>query len=1325
MFRVIATLSKVANYIGNSIVSGCVFFGRSVYEFSQVTFHVASNNFYTGYKHTSKYTIKSDVEIFISNNKKEESDPRLAAMILLSFMYPLGLIFGAIIAPVAFYSYKNFYIYAIYPYNFFRNNYEYDGEGWSVTYDTKLSYDGGPWKIMGVPGMLLGIISGSIWTLFAIIHYSFYEAGETIEQAFLFGAGLGNKIDKVSLKDYFQKAMNKDIRNNFRKALGCLLFPFPVAAFILGFVGATSVRIVLNSITSVEKNIDLAIQYLEWDNGKAIEPFCDQRNRYENVLGVLGYAVGALLGIGIFTAGTVVRIFVNSAINFSKIFTHGFYPPLKGTGLEGEPYKFSSTFKFKYSEHILGALGYAPPLALIAVVSGLVLGSFIRIVRETIKSAANTFVFFIKEIALRGRSGNIELNYFGNRKRYENAVGLIGSLLGLAVVTPIVVIIGAIRYSATNVDTYNRVFAFITSPVLKKPDDLVAVSADNRSSFVKVLSFPGATFAVITGGFIRISYESMYSMLNSFKYLIKSSLNNIGFADSNLKNTINDNLNSLRENRTNVDKAWGFLGYVPGFVFSIPAVILIVSTRFVLTNADSAKRAFAKQINPTLNNKISLGKDKRTSFMQKAGLIGHLLGNVAGKFGVASVESTVLFEYWLKFVVSFALIDLDVVNQEIKLPSQIEKYSKTRGIIGLVLGGAVGSIAFVTIGFARLLFNTAQTTRYVALDMIKFVRADNMPSESDFAALSRLKSFFIGENVRSDDNEEVEILLQDTTETEDLQQAHKNYQDKRKNVPFGLGLIGIPLGGVIGTIGALLFGFGRIVKQTSVTALNDGLYYTNMALPGLYNLTNYSIKQNGIDKILGKPLGSILGVILGAVGFSAAGSIRISINTMITAWYATIYIANLPPVNFSANPTDSRNNTDKKLGLIGYIVAIPFGVLAWSLRIVGNVAINSFVNMTIIVLSMVFWSFGNSTHKLLLGEGLNAKFDMGVNARSYFEVYGFGLPGALFAGVISAVVSSLIIISRIIAFNIFTTAQQGFGYFSNLVLKKPIDIVLMDGKINKIKILGNVEAITISNNMLMGLKTIVGIPGYVIGGALGAITVTTPIFIKNLAVDNYNSYLSLSKMLVNLGLEEDYFETGLSTDTRALKNKIVGAPGYFLAISTAGIIPLINILSKAVVVVGIIAFSPLVAVGKLGKMFFNPRFKSHSSDEKEQKFRNLYSSLRDGELVEYEGNSMQDDESVKRVLISENATGGKGLRDFIRKSFILNLNTVTEDVLDARYAQVKDNTTDEGYKERIFNQHKAFFFFTNKALDHHNNTLKDKIDRVDNCINNYLFPGNQ
>lgn len=1268
-------IAAVTSNIMRGIGIGFTAISSGVASTGRYLFNLATDGFYD----SGQYTIGNHIlPIDDTNRVSRKTNPAslFLNIILSPITYLPGLIVGATVGPFALFTWTNFYNF----FNYTNHLVQEYSKPENKRKFKKYEYNGGPLKFFGVIGIAIGLTLGTvIWTtlstLFTVI------LPNTLDTFFRwtnFGWNLA-VTDEIGFDNASSKLTNDD-RSILAQILGYIPLGIPLSAIAFTFATVihTTSRIVVNNFKTVANSANFFIDKSLFDTHRDMPtPFAKQTT-YQNILGLPGFVIGGAIGLAIGSIIIVGRIFIESGYNIYKWASKGYGLPLSDKeGFNRGTYKFRLNFnegiqgfiksiKLSWRENLLGAPGYI--LAPVAATIGLLVGSGVRIAIESLQSTLDTGTLLINRMVNYNNETTIS-----PRKWYEPIIGFLGYPVGL-IVAPFTTLYA-------NYDSALRVRNEIISPILKTTPR----RDDTRKNWVKILSAPGAAFGLIIGATIRVTVESYYKAVQTAKYMVKTS-----FIDNEFEKS--DKLKIGKE-PSEYSKYWGALGYIISGIVMTPVVAVIVIGRLTFTNADSAKREFANQVNGKLQDarKIATTDDERTERLKTAGKFGQFLGFIAGKFGIVSIESAVYFEYSFKQVMQTAAYE-HPLHSKIILNST-ENHSKLVGTLGLISGGIVGVIAGSVLVGGRIIYNTGASIKNITADMVRFVWAGETFNDiNNSTMLAKLK----GENPTQ----------------------HSTPKDKRETTPFRLGWMGIPIGGAIGTVAALTVGSLRIIAQTVVTTWNDFWFYTRLSLPfgkskygNIYSVNEtLKVKQNQVDEVLGV-LGKISGFAVGVVGFTIGGTVRFIVDTFISISNAFFLGASAPPVNYNYVPKveEDRELTDKILGIPGYIIGIPFAVIGYVGHITLRVVIDSFTTASKDIENAYIWSLGSNIGKYLLG---NHKIPTN-DTRSFGEKHGFGLPGHVIGGAIAAVVS-IVVLSARYAVHQWRSLKLGFTKSANLskftennhFQEQPYNNDLCNIQLPFMK------DRTILQGTLSTIKYITGIPGLAIGAAFAATFVILPRYVIKFAKNNLSSFLHLSGSLLNLGGEAFYYK-GVGGDSRSTLNKVCGAPGYLLALCTAGLVPVGNAFLKAVAIMIVVATAIPVALYKAYKIKTAPRFNGEEGPEK-QRIKNLFSALVNGEFVPEKPISNEQDAKA--------ATGGKGSSDFIRKMFCFNEVTYVEKLLDARLAYIDDETYDinDRVKKIKEERHRSSSIFNSITKEVYNNESDKEVDITNAFIKGYL-----
>lgn len=1098
---------------------------------------------------------------------------------------------------------------------------------------------------------------------------------------------------------------------------------------IAGFVVSVSARIVINSAESfgrvLFKSIHLSLK-TDSSLGRFFKLSEDRRenpkNGWKNTYGYslqLGYpgfyGLGLVaVGVGVPT-GAILRVMHETAISAAKTAIESLNLALNGVP-DYQPIAPLETTR-KPHERVLGMLGYPLGAGLLLPVTGSILLG--RYVITNFDTATKVARFFIRA----GRSGDVHRGRSGknisNQERTFASFGVGGNNS---------TVYDSDEEEEEEEDNSNHHYLNPTDDPYVQPEANLLDRLENwiegffdhdeRPYYVQIASFPGALVGAALGGGWRVLTETTLASIDSAARALEFAVYGSPFQKKFFT--------PLKPKRNRLETVLGGPGYVIGFAIALAPVALIGLVRWVITNGDTANRSYIATLNLMRLKRLQLtepNKDQRPPLIRYSTFLGAGLGILLGlsrEIGGQIIES---FRRQAYDLTRKALFESDFEQKfpDLSLDARGPLH-QFLGYPGLALGLLAGGIAFTSITLVRVGGNTLITAYHTVRDMVDFVFLDDYPDLNTLTEVRRLTAFFQGWGADYQHREVVTIELNPI----DSNTAQPTRKDPRPDYPFRLGLPGFVIGGPIGLASALVAGLGRIAWNSILTTRDTTLAYADSILPEGLNTESLRIaERKPIPKLLGYPLGNLFGSVLGAVAWVGILTARFVYNTALSTWFVAGVVATLPPISEAiADLNDPRawSSFDRRIGVLGYPLGVPFGIAGFVLNYTYLTVYHSLISMQRNTAYIIGWAIGspenNPQGRLLLGVEQDALLE---DSRTPFERYGFGVLG--FIGVVPGiVVASVISLARLIQLN-DRLLGIGFKRAANLTLETsyPENSMRLDHTKNTIQFFGE---ITLTNQQLAAIKYVFGGVGFVIGVSSGLIFAALPVGCMRWAKASAQSYYHLSQSLLNVGLEASYFNQGVGADERPAKIKALGGLGYLAAVVTTGTIPVISLLSKGILVTLALGFSPLVAVIKLAYIQLRPRFKARKNDDvtpaRETKMRQLYSALVNGEFPANSGKP-----SNSSLTFSPEATGGKGVSDFFRKAALFNMNSLTEDILQAKWDALRksqNNSFDLSQEaiDEIKKNHRPFFFFTTPMRKQDERVLNVNFQNIETFVNGHL-----
>ncbi|RAP37002.1 hypothetical protein B1207_06115 [Legionella quinlivanii] len=872
-----------------------------------------------------------------------------------------------------------------------------------------------------------------------------------------------------------------------------------------------------------------------------------------------------------------------------------------------------------FHKYVLGLPGLV--LGLFTGTLAFTIGCIQRVISESIVSLQEAFIVVVNQALPEA----VELD---DSKRHPvdrfifGSLGLAGgAILGFAGFLAI----GIARVIVSSAESAAHSFASVTNLALHKEDRFKTwgLKQDKRPPHITYgLGFPGIILGGIAGmvGFIDVAFGRIIS--NSFQTAFSLSVSAINIV-------VHKEIKAGLQHETRSPFRTYVLG-LPGLIIGvIPAAIsfLIAGLRRVIietakTGKEVAELIVDKALPENLKNKKP-AQQRLFYDIYLFGAAGFIAGSVIGGMGFLAVGAIRVISNSLESAFRLTISAINAVNYDeetIAGDLQHDPRSGARkfgfGFPGLILGSITASIAILFTIARRMVIESAISGSVVYEAVV---------------------------------NEARSVRVKESAKTE------------RSLVNQVLGLPGILAGLAVGAIGFGLIGARRIVTNSAASFIHVLISTTNLALDPEDENTEYGLKKDSrpFFHTYGLGLfGVVLGGLAGGLSFLAVGMARVISNSYTTAVSLSLsayYLITPANGNKAGLDDDSRSVFRKFIlgspGLLIGSISAGFAILAAvTQRIIvesGHTAVESFIYLQ------------NSTVPP------EEEIPPPAIPRSFANRFIFGAPGLLLGGIPGVFFVTISIMSQVVA-NSIQSGKWTYIVVANLGLSKENEFDYPDRQEE-------------AKRSLLS-KSLLGLPGIVIGSILGAITLLT-IASAKLVYHNARSFLSLSGSILNGSLELPVF-SGLAGDKRDNLSKSVGVFGYGLAL--AAVLPVgATILFFRKVVPVIIALvlgfvcAPLVAALKgLALAAKKPRFEpdAPAEDLREQQFKNIYSSLTPwGQLPE---NSQ----------IRSDGNGRKGAVCFTRKALTFNTSTMTEYCLDQLLEAYRRSADKENFFEQEFPQ---------------------------------------
>ncbi|MBA2656994.1 MAG: hypothetical protein H0U70_08435 [Tatlockia sp.] len=472
------------------------------------------------------------------------------------------------------------------------------------------------------------------------------------------------------------------------------------------------------------------------------------------------------------------------------------------------------------------------------------------------------------------------------------------------------------------------------------------------------------------------------------------------------------------------------------------------------------------------------------------------------------------------FITSFAL---DKEDQEKIKQYSLENNDRSRlktygfGFIGLILGLCLGALGFNLVILTRIITNSYQNIKQLALSGLNLARHEDEQKEGSFKF--------------------------------DTEQAQRKLVLGAPGLI--LGLLSFSLGLMAGIIERTIIQSWKTAKDLSkrITKLAF-LYQEEQSTTQLANLTSTLQQGSNLDYYLFGAPGLLLGTIAGSIGFGTMSLWRVIVNSWLTARRQIIKLTNLALHKDDLAPVPVEKRLDNYfdiylLGAPGFIIGTLVGSCGFIVFIFGRIITNSLKSAL---------SVSGSGINLALHEEEQISIGLENDHRPEYMIYGLGLLGVVIGSFGATLGFSFALIRR----TLIESAKS--AYLSFEVIINEAKMIAEDARpeyLVEIEPKGIVSPILITKTESRSIfdQFFLGGPGLVLGGLLGSLA-TLVILARQTISQSYLSAKHSFASVTNLGLHPDHQIKNLAlfADKRQDKQKyIFGLPGVLLG-GVAGIL---------------------------------------------------------------------------------------------------------------------------------------------------------------------------
>ncbi len=868
--------------------------------------------------------------------------------------------------------------------------------------------------------------------------------------------------------------------------------------------------------------------------------------------------------------------------------------------------------------------------------------SLVPLIGNSIQSFSRTFVS-MTNIALDPANEIVAKGLrHDTRGIVRHLYGSPGILPGLGLGVISVATIGAVRIVSNTPRSFGRAYARTTNLFLQKEDEIKMDEKDDRSIAKQILGSPGLLAGGLFGFISGYIASNAISLARAFARV------------TNLVLDKEDELELPEDKRPLAAKIFtGPAWFMGGMLGGIAAVAVGVG-RIISNMPRSFGRGFAHACNLFLQKEDEIKvdeKDDRSIARQILGSPGLLVGGVLG----------FISGYIATNAISLARAFARVTNLVLDKEDELKLAEDNRPLAakeltgpGLLIGGILGGIAAIAVGFGRIITNIPRSFgRGFAhacnlflekTDEIKIAEQDDRSIARQLLGSPGLLAGgllgFIGGYIVSNAISfgrafaRVTNLVLDKEEELELAEDNRHLASKIVTGPAWF------IGGMLGGMAAVAVGFGRIITNLPRSLGRGFAHACNLFLQ---KKDEIKVDQND-DRSIARQLFGSPGLLVGGLFGFISGYIA---THAISFGRAFARVSNLV-----LDKEDELELDEDNRPLAAKIITGPAWFIGGTLG--GIAAIPAVFGR---IISNMPRSFGRGfvhTCNLFLQKADEIKMDEHDDRSIARQLLGSPglLAGGLFGFIGGYIASSAISLGR------------AFSRATNLALDKEDEIILD------------------KDNRHVAAKISTG-PAWAIGGILGGISAVCVGAIR-IANQSRLSFQALSGSFLNGAAYRPWFD-GLGGDKRSPDQKAAGALGYVAACAVTLPVAITGwTLTKAVPTIGSlllgIAFSPIITIGKLISKCCSPeRFPAQQNtgipDQTniERGLKNIFSSLN-------AFGRLSPGATVKTV-----GDGEENIGSFIRKCFTFNAKSVTEKTLDIllthyrNYANRRDEETAAGF----------------------------------------------
>ncbi len=796
--------------------------------------------------------------------------------------------------------------------------------------------------LLGSPGLLLGAAAGSLRYAGTLLTHIFQQSYQSAKRSFVSVTNLGlHSSHQIS---------EEHLANDSRSPKRIYGFGLPGIIFggLAGFFGFLVMGVGRNSYETAKRLRASSLNALREEQiDENLEN--DQRSGvFQYVLGFPGLVLGSFISLGAIAIVTLDRSRIESWITTKEFFNTLVYQILPADSENEAPVSpFFNEHRSNLNRYVFGGPG-----VLLGLFFGSVAFAGIAILRTVVNSAKSAWGSFVS-VSMLAVAFDYESEYGLSKDSRENPLkygfGFIGIILGGAAGLFGFVGIGLGRIfinSAKNV----KMLTLWGWDLVREEEIPHIDEVDNEkegSFFAKnILGFPGFVIGFFSAFFAIALASLQRSASESFK--------TAEIVYSNIANAAREEEFTIHE-------------------LDVGVLLSIESG----SEEDISEEEALGSKKSVIKDEVSNGL-KRRSFISHYffGAPGFLFGGVAGLIGFSAIIIKRMFNESIKTAVySFVkVINLALDQQDIyTLEASRRPLKPGFGFPGYILGGLVGSLAFIAIGFGRSVTNSFETMQRLSASAINLVRLEQVNGALNADLRSNFRIFvlgapgvvigiisgflgFVGASIERVGIESYKIasrlFINMTAQafSESGEEVFRYFMapfSPNPSGPYGtiFGLPGYIFGALAGSFGYVAVGFSRVISESFNFVMvgfvriiseswNSGTrIFSSVANLGLDAEKNEQFSYPRLEQndqrswqakyLMGSP-GALVGIIFG--GVTLAGIIIVKVATQsFASWRSlsgSLLNGSLRMPLFSGLGGDERSTNQKIGGSLGYLLAL-------------------------------------------------------------------------------------------------------------------------------------------------------------------------------------------------------------------------------------------------------------------------------------------------------------------------------------------------------------------------------------------------------------------